>query len=344
MKSVFRIYSLGLLLLANFGCTRNTLNAQESGWNRWADPVENAFAMEVPQGWIARGGAYRFGYGDVRVMVDVRSPDGKVKVRFGDVWFVQPYAVPNQYHREGEQQDLGALGQGIYAAYRTGQQFAEIYARESFSDICRSLTPQRTNPPSIQDTSVHRQRGGLVSAGEVTFRCETPQGTRIAYATARTTLTTSQPFAYAPPTTGWTPELGSYLAPPDQVSAAVSILRHFERSFKLNPRWVQYQNEMEHRGTEYAIARAQGRITQQQRQFASFTQGMNSQVRQFQAGQSRQQAQVDNFSLALNGYEKTNDPMHPTVEQGTHAGKWNCGLRGIVDSDLSPGPDCVRIR
>src|SRR5271166_734613 len=276
-----------LFLAANIGGALNTLNAQESGWNRWVDPVEHAFSMEVPRGWSARGGAYRFGYGDVRAMVDLRSPDGTINIRYGDVWFVEPYAVPNQYHREGEQQDLGALGQGIYAAYRTGQQFAEIYARETFGGVCRSLTRQRTDPPSMQDTSVHRQRGGLVSAGEVTLRCDTPHGTRIAYATATTTLTTSQPSANAPSSTGWTPELASYLATPDQGSEAANILRHFVGSFKLNAEWVRHQNEMDRQGTAYAIARAQGRITQQQQQFASFAQGMNSQVSHFQAGQSR---------------------------------------------------------
>jgi hypothetical protein len=333
-----------LFLAATLGGTLNTLNAQESGWNRWVDPKENAFAMEVPEGWSARGGLFRFGYGDFRVMVDLRSPDGKINVRYGDVRFVEPYAIPNQYHREGERQDLGDLGQGIYAAYRTGQQFAEIYARNSFAGVCRTLTRQRTDPSSIQDTSVHRQRGGLVSAGEVTFRCETPQGTRTAYATATTTLTTTQPFSNAPPTTGWTPELSSFLAPADQVPAAIRILRHFVGSFKLNPRWVQHQKEMESRGTAYAIARAQGRLSQQQQPPASSTQGLNSQVEAYRAGQLRQQQQVGDFSLALNGYVTTNDPTHPTVEQGTHAGKWNCGMQGIIDSNLPPAPGCVRIR
>jgi hypothetical protein len=275
-------------------------------------------------------------------MVDVWSPDGKINVRYGDIWFTESYTVPDRYHREGQQEDLGALGQSMYAAYRTGQDFAEIYARRSFGGVCGSLAPQRTNAPMVQDTSVHRQRGGATSAGEVTLRCDSPQGTRIAYATARTTLTTSRPISDAPPTTGWTPELASYLAPADQAPAAVSILRHFVGSFKLNPKWVQYQSEMDRQGTAYAIARAQRRMTQQQQQFASFTQRMNSQVSQFQAGQSRQQGQVDNFLLALNGQVTTSDPTHPTVDQGTHQGKWNCGGR-ILDSNLS-SPGCFQIR
>jgi hypothetical protein len=340
------VISLVLLLAANYGGPASALYGQSVGWNggwaRMEDPKEHAFTLDVPRNWTASGGAYRLGYGDVRVMVDVWSPDGKTNLRFGDVWFTEQYAIPNQYHREGEAQELGALGQGIYAAYRTGQEFAELYARKSFSGVCRSLTPQRTDPPQVPDTSLHRQGTGQFSEGEVTFRCETLQGLRIAYAAAKTTLTTSQPIKDLPTTTGWTPQLVSYLAPPDQVSIAGSIARHFWESFKVNPKWRQYQDEMDRQGTAYAIARAQRRITQQQEQFASFTQRMNEQVSHFQQGQARQQGQVDNFLQALNGVVPTNDPTHPTVPQGTHQGKWNCGGR-IVDSDLPPGPGCTRI-
>lgn len=84
-----------------------------------------------------------------------------------------------------------------------------------------------------------------------------------------------------------------------------------------------------------------GRISRQQ-QSAPLKQRTNAVVSQFQAGQSRQQEQVDHFSLALNGDVSTNDPTHPTVAQ-THPGKWNCGARGIVESNLSPGPDCFQV-
>lgn len=341
------VISLLLLFVANCGGPAPALYAQAVGWNGgWTkveDPVEHAFTLEVPKGWTWSGGAYRLGYGDVRVMVDVWSPDGKTNVRYGDVWYAESYALPNQYHREGEAQDLGAIGRGTYAAYRTGQQFAERYARETFRGVCRSLTVQKPDPPLVQDTSLHHQGKGQVSEGEVSYRCETPQGPRLAYAYARTTLTTSQPFADLPPTTGWTPLLVSYLASPDQVSVAVSIARHFGETFKVNPKWQEYQNEMDRKGTAYAVARAQRKITQQQQQFASFTQRMNEQVSHFQQGQARSQAEVDNFLLALHGEVQTNDPTHPTVPQGTHQGKWNCGGK-VFDSDLPPGPGCTQIK
>jgi hypothetical protein len=341
------VMRLLLLVVATCAGPASTLYAQAAGWNGgWAkmeDSVERAFTLEVPRGWTEKGGAYRLGYGDIRVMVDVWSADGKTNLRFGDLWFTESYALPNQYHREGEAQDLGALGQGIYAAYRTGQQFADLYAHQSFGALCRGLTQQRTEAPLARDTLLHRQGNSQFSEGEVTYRCESPQGPRIAYAYAKTTLTSSQPLADLPPTTGWTPLLVSYLAPPDQVAIAGSIVRHFGETFKVNPEWVQHQSEMDRQGTAYAIARAQRRITQQQEQFASFTQRMNEQVSHFQQGQARQQGQVDSFLQALNGVVPTTDPTHPMVPQGTHHGKWNCGGT-IVDSDLPPDPSCTRIR
>jgi hypothetical protein len=242
------VISLWLLLfIATCGGPDSTLYAQAAGrnggWARMEDPAEHAFALDVPRGWTWRGGAYRLGYGDIRVMVDVWSPDGKTNVRYGDVWYAQSYALPNQYHREGEEQDLGALGRGIYAGYRTGQQFAELYARQTFRGVCRTLTPQRPELPSVQDTSVHREGNSQSSVGEVSYRCETSQGLRIAYVAAKTTLTTSRPFADLPPTTGWTPELVSYLVSPDEVPVATSIAPHIPESFKVNPRWQQFQDE-----------------------------------------------------------------------------------------------------
>jgi hypothetical protein len=296
----------------------------------------------VPKGWKWSGGAYRLGYGDIRVMVDIWSPDGKTNLRYGDLWLTQQYALPNQFHREGEAQDLGALGQGTYAAYRTGAQMAEAYAKQTFAGTCKSLTPQKTDSPLVKDTAMRSEGKNQVSEGEVSYRCETPQGVRIAYAYAKTTLTTSQPLANVPPTTGWTPLLMSYLAPPDQAPAAAGIARHFGESFKVDPEWSQYQAEMDRQGTAYAIARAQRRMTQQQQQFAAFSQRMNAQVSRFEQGQARQQGQVDSFLNALNGVVPTNDAQHPLVPQGTHQGKWNCNGR-IVDSDLAPGPGCTRI-
>ncbi|MGA2644935.1 MAG: hypothetical protein ABSF15_09490 [Candidatus Sulfotelmatobacter sp.] len=46
-------------------------------WARYEDRAEHSFSIEVPQGWNVQGGAYRFGYFDVRWGMDVRSSDDK---------------------------------------------------------------------------------------------------------------------------------------------------------------------------------------------------------------------------------------------------------------------------
>src|SRR5262249_155218 len=74
----------------------------ESAWAPLQDSSpEHAFVLEVPKGWIAKAGTFRLGYSDVRLMIDLKSPDGKANVRIGDV-SIPAYAIPNQFHsREG---------------------------------------------------------------------------------------------------------------------------------------------------------------------------------------------------------------------------------------------------
>ncbi|MGE5057580.1 MAG: hypothetical protein ACM3WP_25740 [Acidobacteriota bacterium] len=38
---------------------------------------EHAFTVDVPRGWTVKVGTFRLGYSEVRVMVDLKSPDGK---------------------------------------------------------------------------------------------------------------------------------------------------------------------------------------------------------------------------------------------------------------------------
>src|SRR5579862_8739883 len=49
-----------------------------AGWTQYQDPLEQAFTLQVPQGWTVKGGMFRMGYSDHRQMVDMKSPDGKV--------------------------------------------------------------------------------------------------------------------------------------------------------------------------------------------------------------------------------------------------------------------------
>src|SRR5580700_3002783 len=74
----------GTCALSAFGL--KTASAQTPGsWSQFQDPFEHAFALDVPQGWTVQGGLFRLGYSDERPMVDLRSPDGAIEIRLGDV-------------------------------------------------------------------------------------------------------------------------------------------------------------------------------------------------------------------------------------------------------------------
>jgi len=72
--------------LMTYGAAANSLPKSAAGlnWVRFTDSAEGAFSMEVPVGWQLLGGMYRFGYLDVRWMMDARSLDGKVIIRIDD--------------------------------------------------------------------------------------------------------------------------------------------------------------------------------------------------------------------------------------------------------------------
>jgi hypothetical protein len=62
---------------------------------RWTDPVERAFSVEIPAGWRAEGGASRPNTLVVQAHVDARSPDGEIALYLGDAFpvYVEPNAV-----------------------------------------------------------------------------------------------------------------------------------------------------------------------------------------------------------------------------------------------------------
>jgi hypothetical protein len=82
-------------------------------------------------------------------------------------------------------------------------------------------------------------------------RCDTQQGQRIAFAFARTSLFGALWQATV---------LGSFLAPPDQIALARSVLLQSIRSFRLSPQWVESQKKMDEMAIQYQRARQAQRV------------------------------------------------------------------------------------
>ncbi len=302
-------------------------------WQKYQDPLEQAFTLDVPSGWTVKGGMFRMGYSDHRVMVDLTSPDGKTNIRFGDV-SIPTYFLPNQNHREGEVYDLGLQAQGTVARYHTGEEFAKSYGRVRFLRPCKSLTPQANLQPAL--THLDAPQGAQkTTEGEATFTCLGAEGERVAFVYAQTALFNGL----------WqVTSLASYLAPQGQVTQAREIALHSSKSFQLSPAWIQKQNQLDQQALVYQRQRqAQRRqaIYAQQAQFEAQMQAMRNQVASFERGQAQRQSQFEAMDSVISGITPATDPYgnNVSVFNGPHSHYWiNPGTGQQVNSDQSPGP------
>jgi len=335
----FRRTAVWFALLIAFGflwmCCLSVSPAHAQSWVQLQDSSpEHGFALDVPKGWTAKAGMLRLGYSDVRLIVDLKSPDGKVNVRLGDA-SIPPYALPNQFHREGEFVDLGAQAQLTVANYHTGQQYAEKYSQSRFKESCKNLTPDAHAPSisiSIPDNLPPDAAAKSSTVGEVTYRCDSGAGAMTAFVYAKTNLDEGL----------WTVRiLVSYLAPPEQVSLATDVLQHCARSFRLNPQWVERQKQMDAYALDYQRQRQAGRVRQIQMQVAQFEQSMKAmqqQVASFERGQQRSAAQSEEWGNILTGITPTVDPLgnRQDVWTGTKSRYFKNGQGTIVNSDTVP--------
>ena len=345
-KLIFRI-AVGLIFIGAAGVSailasyataaaRSTAPAADLTWTKFEDPFEQAFTVEVPQGWTVRGGLFRLGYSDYRPMIDLVSPDGSINIRSGDV-AVPTYFLPTPTHpRDGETADLGAQAQGIYAKYRSGKDYSGLYALSHFKTLCQTLTPETVDQtsPGKKDPSAAAE-SPQNSSGAIGYRCDSAGKSRDAYVYARTTLASNLWQVKA---------LVSYIAPSAQVPLARSIILHLSETFQVSPKWVEYQQQMDQQGYQYQVARQKQRMAelgQQVQQFEAKMQGMRNQVNAFERRQAAQAAQVESWGNTLTGLTPTVDPLSNETRLvwiGPNNNYWINGQGTVVNSNLSPGP------
>src|SRR5579872_636741 len=304
--------------------------AGAADWTNFQDPLEQAFTVDVPQGWAVKGGLFRLGYSDARPMIDLTSPDRRINVRLGDV-AIPVYFVPNQFHsREGDVYDLGAQAQMTVAKYRPGVEYAELYAHSRFKDVCATPGPRETEsgppiPEQPEETAPVK-----TSSGTASWRCES---NRVIFVYATTSL--YQGFWGAR-------TLVSFVAPADQVSLARNVAVRSAGSLKINPQWRERQKKLDQEALVYQRARQQARMRELSAQVAQFEmkmQAMRSQVNSFERRQAAQAKQVEEFGNILTGITPTIDPLgnRREVFTGTKSRYWTDGQGRVINTDVPPG-------
>lgn len=216
-------------------------------YERWQDPLENAFSLDVPRGWSAQGGAFRFASMDVRFTVVALSPDKQIRVTRGDAE-LPTFALPSDADRfigntSGSVDFIGY--RAFFKDYLSGAKFAREYVQTKVTRGCTNLqfTNQRERPDLVQAINAiyagYAAQGVPIryEAGEVAFTCECSGQARQGYYLAATWFIRGSTGGAL-----WAVEhLYGYLATSAKAAEAQAALQRMARSGQTNPEWAARQ-------------------------------------------------------------------------------------------------------
>ena len=287
-------------------------------WVPVHDQREQAFSIQVPQGWKTYGGLFRYSNIDARMVVDMTSPDGLTNLRIGDAT-VPPYMVPGPFTPKGPHQ----------AAYVPASAFATKYGQARFASLCTGVKMTKSNavPPKY-----HPANGLLMrtTGGEAYFTCIKNDAAMEAYVYAETEL-----LGPGGPGSSWlVVALGSVIAPATDATAAEAMLIHASASLAMNPAWLQMQNNLNNQAAAAINANTRATIARTQQETAR-EQGMISALNN------------DSFNDVINGVQQTVDPstgQQYTTPIGTGGPQWIDGGNQVVQSGLSPGAGFTQLQ
>jgi hypothetical protein len=244
----------------------------------WKDPQEGAFTIQVPQGWQVVGGAYHLTATDVRSTVTMISPDGQMRIFFGDA-NIGAFIEPSQMlayagMREGGYYGLGDGSKLEIRRFITGAQFARNYAQNRFAQQCSSVQVQsggdRQDLTSnfLQSARAEGMTNARLTAGDAVFSCAGKSGQLQGHIFAATL------YPLPGRSTIWQLyRLYGYIAASQSQQAADSIAQKVMQSFRVDEQWRQRANQIANNAvaadnarSQQIQARARAAIQENQRQ------------------------------------------------------------------------------
>jgi len=220
---------------------------------RWSDPRENAFSLEVPEGWTVQGGLFRFASVDIRGAWEVVSPDGEIRISGGDPevpYFTEPTPMLAMTgFPEGSWYSPGYGVRLLVRRYLPGAVFVREYVQMRARRFCSEpvITANRDLPEAVAAINqVHAQFAGTgvntrLSAGEAAFSCRNRGRTLRGYYFAGTQYTQ----VVGMPGGIWNAEyLAGFIAAEDKLELAREVFDRILRSIELNPQWLAMQQNL----------------------------------------------------------------------------------------------------
>jgi len=219
----------------------------------FSDPAEQAFTLDVPQGWQTQGGTNRRASVDVVHAIQTVSPDQKIIIQFNDPG-VPAFALPSPMltmtgFREGSWYSPGYGVRNLVKRYLPGGQFLSEYLLQNYRPRVEQFefVSQADRPDIVAD--FNRIYAGLQSAGvqftrhagEAAFRFRRDGEPYVGFGLALTQV------VYMPSMQGgnWNVDtLLVYTSPESQAEFAQSVFAHMFESIRWNPQWLASQQQL----------------------------------------------------------------------------------------------------
>lgn len=236
-----RAVLIALVLLALPG------TASALDWTKFRDPSEGAFTLDVPQGWHVAGGLKRRSVNQPHPLIGVVSPDGLIKIVFGDPSAIAYGELTPTLASLGFRDGQSYTPKGepeIIKNYRTGEQWSETLARnELAADKCTDVkvTSHRAIPFKRPGLPVPQGVERRDTAGETYLTCTLNGILYSAYGFSETSgdyyYQGSQILAGV-----WTDDTSVVLlAPQGMGTGAMAIADHMLKSLQWDQGWWQRQ-------------------------------------------------------------------------------------------------------
>jgi len=205
-------------------------------WTTFSDPYENAFTIEVPQGWKVAGGVVRKNPLWPSLVLRALAPDRRTLIAIGDADSV-PYKAPS-----------------------AARDYVRRFTQSAISRACSGLKIVKVaDLPDVERFAAANSLGPYTqwSAAQATFTCNGDRqagmaGEAIAVLQYMTTLHS-----------GHAQILAAFVTTAGKEDEADQLLNHMITSLRQNPEWSARQQQTAQQLAQGAMARWQG----EQRQF-----------------------------------------------------------------------------
>jgi hypothetical protein len=202
-------------------------------WDKFIDPREHAFSLDVPQNWQITGGTVRRNALQFRNWVSAISPDGQTVIAINDPteW---SYIAPSPL-LEMSGFHVGSVYNGGGPTYtvfpvQSGEQFAVSWGQSRLNRRCSAVrvTGHRARPDLTQRVSF---LGITHDVGEASFSCKRDDMEMSGYALVNMTYLGNTGIWYSD-------AIQAFLAPSKEAGVAAGVLAHMVQSFELNLAWL----------------------------------------------------------------------------------------------------------